>query len=444
LSRGPLTATVALLALALVPAAAPAATLTPNTTVDEDGVGPDCSFREAVESASFDADLGGCTHTSTYGADTVLLPGGTYRLTTDGVNILDTTNLTTIIRAGAAPVTVEQTTLDKVVKINGDTVMRGLTITGGNLPANAIGGGIGVGNSASLTLTDSTVTGNSVGDAATGGDGGGIGITNGSSMTLVNVTVSGNSASDSGGGISDNGGTVSVSLTNVTVTGNHADTNNDGGEGGGVRATGLAFTLRDSIVAGNTAPATNQAPDCSLDQANTVSHDHNLIGDTSDCTWISAAGDITGMPAKLGSLAANGGPTFTHALLAGSPAINAGAGCPAADQRGVPRSLGGVCDLGTYELVRCRGAVVNRVGTAGKNRLKGTKKADGILGLGGNDRLIGLGGNDGLCGGTGKDTLRGGGGRDRLAGQAGRDRLLGGPGLDRCSGGPGRDVQLSC
>jgi hypothetical protein len=53
----------------------------------------------------------------------------------------------------------------------------------------------------------------------------------------------------------------------------------------------------------------------------------------------------------LGPLADNGGPTQTHALLPGSPAIDAGdnTACPATDQRGVTRPLGAACDIGAYE-----------------------------------------------------------------------------------------------
>ena len=64
-----------------------------------------------------------------------------------------------------------------------------------------------------------------------------------------------------------------------------------------------------------------------------------------------------------GPLADNGGTTFTHALLEGSPALN-GAGPTAAptDQRGVPRTS----DIGAYERELCGGVVVNRVGTDGR------------------------------------------------------------------------------
>ncbi len=60
----------------------------------------------------------------------------------------------------------------------------------------------------------------------------------------------------------------------------------------------------------------------------------------------------------------------------------------------------------------CGGRLATKVGTNGKDTLKGTKKADVIAGLGGNDKIIGKGGNDILCGNGGNDTLIGGGGKD--------------------------------
>jgi hypothetical protein len=57
---------------------------------------------------------------------------------------------------------------------------------------------------------------------------------------------------------------------------------------------------------------------------------------------------------RLGALAVNGGPTRTHALLAGSPAIDAAGGdpCPTdRDQRNTERPQGGACDVGAFERV---------------------------------------------------------------------------------------------
>jgi hypothetical protein len=77
---------------------------------------------------------------------------------------------------------------------------------------------------------------------------------------------------------------------------------------------------------------------------------HNLTDD--DSCGLTAPSDLVVADAMLGPLADNGGPTETHALLAGSPAIDAGSpDCPppATDQRGVLRPQGAACDIGAFE-----------------------------------------------------------------------------------------------
>ena len=75
----------------------------------------------------------------------------------------------------------------------------------------------------------------------------------------------------------------------------------------------------------------------------------------SDGTCRQSPTDVTAANPRLGSLADNGGPTKTHALLAGSAAIDSGAVCPAKDQRGVSRPRDGdrngsaACDRGAFE-----------------------------------------------------------------------------------------------
>ena len=142
------------------------------------------------------------------------------------------------------------------------------------------------------------------------------------------------------------------------------------------------------------------------------------------------------------TLVNNGGRTRTHALVPGSPALNAVAsGCPppSTDQRGLPRPQGPRCDIGAVEATFCGGSLVTILGTPGNNMLTGTAGRDVIAGLGGNDTLNGLGGNDVLCGGEGNDTLRGGSGGDLLFGEPGNDWLFAGPGQDRLFGQRGRD-----
>ena len=166
-----------------------------------------------------------------------------------------------------------------------------------------------------LTLTSSTVSGNF------GREGGGIWNRVDATLTLTDSTVSGNTASIDGGGIN----------------------NSFSGTG----------ELANSIIAGNGAPT---GPDCT---GSPTSVGHNLIGTNDGCNFTRATGDLVNVDPKLGPLADNGGPTFTHALLPGSPAIDAGdrASCRGTDQRGVARPVDGdgdgdgipVCDIGAFE-----------------------------------------------------------------------------------------------
>ena len=142
-------------------------------------------------------------------------------------------------------------------------------------------------------------------------------------------------------------------------------------------------------------------------------------------------------------LADNGGYTLTHALVPGSPAVDAvptDCGPPATDQRGVPRPQGAACDIGALEVALCGGQVATRVGTPGDDVLVGTPGDDVLVGLAGNDLLRGGAGNDTLCGGDGDDRLLGNAGQDRLFGEGGNDLLRGGSGDDVLVGGPGDDV----
>jgi CSLREA domain-containing protein len=171
-------------------------------------------------------------------------------------------------------------------------------------------------------------------------------------MTITNSTISGNQAPDSGGGVYNSAATLSMQY--VTLSHNTADSDADGvGEGGGIYNTGGGtVNLQNTIIAANSdaSPGTQYA-DCA---GVLNSGDYNLIQDTTGCTLIGPASHtITGQPANLDSLKSNGGPTASRALLAGSPAINAGL-CVAGigvDQRGLLRpGLGDPrCDIGAYE-----------------------------------------------------------------------------------------------
>lgn len=88
---------------------------------------------------------------------------------------------------------------------------------------------------------------------------------------------------------------------------------------------------------------------------------------------------------------------------------------------------------------RCDGKRATIVGTAGRDRLTGTPRADVIVGLGGRDTLNGGGGADLICAGSGDDTVSGGAGNDRILAGAGKDSVSGGDGNDTIFGGDGAD-----
>jgi hypothetical protein len=187
-----------------------------------------------------------------------------------------------------------------------------------------------------LTLTNSTVSDNSAGS-----NGGGLWNDDGT-VTLTNSTVSDNSA-PYGGGLFNNG---PLSLTQSTVSGNAATF-----PGAGLDNVYGTVTLTNSIVAHNLGGGNCRNND------SIRSHGYNLDSDGS--CFLTAPTDRPGVDPRLGPLQDNGGPTFTQALLPGSPAIDAipwGVnGCGTilvSDQRWQvrPQPVGGACDIGAYEV----------------------------------------------------------------------------------------------
>jgi hypothetical protein len=216
----------------------------------------------------------------------------------------------------------------------------------------AVEGSGGIRNvSGTVALVNTTVNGNQAGD----GPGGGIRNTSGM-INLNNSTISGNTSDVAGGGISNRDGTVE--LVNSTVSGNRSLDSVDG-SGGGISNRDGTVELLNTIVARNTA---TNSTDC---DGTVDSMGHNLIGDVTDCNFVATTGDLVGAASspidpKLGDLQNNGGPTFTHALLSNSPAVDGGDNvpCPPTDQRGVSRPQGAACDIGAYEFAPPPGTVV--------------------------------------------------------------------------------------
>jgi len=234
-----------------------------------------------------------------------------------------------------------------------------LTVSDSAISDNVIGGiGGGICNvEGVVTITNSTISGNT----ANGSGGGGITSFGGNfigTLTVVNSTISNNTSDSSGGGINV-GSLAETHLNNVTITANACirPVNQGGCTGGGVSGPGIS--LQNTLIAGNDSTNGAAAHDCS---GSLDSRGYNLIEITNGCVITGdTTGNITGVDAKLGVLADNGGFTQTHGLGDGSPAVDAGnpaapgsggAACAATDQRGFLRPLGAACDMGASERAR--------------------------------------------------------------------------------------------
>ena len=245
---------------------------------------------------------------------------------------------------------------------SGTATITGSVVTGNN--ATTEGGGIynATFGTPTLQITDSSLTENT---APRGGA-----ISNPADATAIinRSLIAGNSASN-GSGVWVDGTDIAVNdvqLRNTTLSGNAGGPAVQTGTAGGTAhlyfatvtdnptgvasGAGTSVILARSLVAGNTA-------DCSGSIGMAA---FNLVGAASDgCSLVSVGtGDIVGTPtspvdALLGPLADNGGPTLTHALLDGSPAIESAGSlaqaCLPIDQRGVSRPQGELCDIGAFE-----------------------------------------------------------------------------------------------
>ena len=326
------------------------------------------------------------------GADTIVLPANAnltlsavYATTQDGNPVglpLITSQITIegngaiISRPEGAPdfglmdveypsgnLTLENMTLSGGVAAGGGAVSNSgaLTIKNSTISGNTAGFGGGVSNSGALTIKNSTISGNTASFA-----GGGI-YSSYSDIIIENSTISGNTATQDGGGVRSRWG-FSLTIINSTISGNRSD------YGGGVSETHLvSFTLANSLIAGNQARvapeiATYTTPCCVVGAG--VESANNLFG-TNGNAGVSgfSPGPTDIVPSVplaqiLGPLKNNGGPTQTLALVAGSPAIDAGdpGGCRdnsgallQTDQRGFPRNVDGNgdgtarCDIGAVE-----------------------------------------------------------------------------------------------
>ena len=398
----------AALLLALGQGVATAATITVTTNNPNIAADGQCSLTEAIVNANNDA----ATHADCpagSGADTIVLPananftlstvyGMTYaqfgnpvglppiasRITIEG-------NGAIISRQGGSPafgliaVRGNSSPGMGIPPMPGDLTLESVTLTGGSsfgglsnngtasLKNSIISGntGSGVGNGGTLTIASSTISNNT-----TNFDGGGISNFSGGTVAIANSTISGNRA-NRGGGVSNMPyfyASSRVTITNSTISGNIA--NAGGGLFNNRYYTGYCklfggcsdgtLVLNNSLIAGNQAPVAPEIENDSIVNANNF----NLLGSNGNAGVSGfAPGPTDIVPAVplakiLGPLQNNGGPTQTHALVDGSPALDAGdpGGCRdsqgsllSTDQRGFTRHVdnnndgSARCDIGAFE-----------------------------------------------------------------------------------------------
>ena len=369
-------AVVAALVALGAPAGAMAADQTANAFDDHppDGCDPvspgeDCTLREAVIAVNQ--------------YDAVTVPAGYYTLTEGPLPI----DVDMEIRgAGARTTTIDAGGTSRVGNVDGmfavNAVIRGVTIMGGNadvgtlldpgqggafrvvadgelwLEQSAVVGntaaanGGGISSLGEIHLEQSLIAGNTVEGAGGTRSGGGIHVASGGRLTVSNSTVSENTVINHDGPALG-GGIYSVDqldLEHATIANNGASNG-----GGGLYQAGSGVfdrLMANTLVAGNTGGACGG-------NASILETDHSLADDGS--CLLNGPGDLQVADAGIAALDDYGGPTDTHALYPGSPAIDGSNNCGDLDQRGVPRSSP-PCDIGAYE-----GSVAGSVGHLDSN-----------------------------------------------------------------------------
>lgn len=349
---------------------------TTNLVIDGNGAGRAFSFGTQIQMSGL--TIRNCVATSTFGG------------------------------AGGAIANLGSLTLSNCV-ISGCAAMTGANQSGGGAAGGSGGDGGGIYNTGTLSLVACTLANNKGGPGGTGGPGssvvlggqGGSGGNGGAifstgTLVLSGCTLTGNSAGAGGsggaagslgipgpvgiagdGGAIDSSGTGTATVTSCTIDDNSAAAggvaggirndgvmtliastvtrNNGQNTGGGVYSTN-EFTARNCIFAENTAAS---SPDY---YGTFFSQGHNLVGNNAGSFgFFPSDDDIVGTSTApinpvIAPLADNGGPTFTVALRAGSPAIDAGddtllAAGITTDQRGLPRKSGAHVDIGAYETI---------------------------------------------------------------------------------------------
>ncbi len=250
-----------------------------------------------------------------------------------------------------------------------DSAITNNTLT---LAAGLSGAGGGLSSAGPLSLTDTTISGNSIVGATESLAAQGGGVVASDALTVVRSTISGNNVSgpgSEGAGIFSGSNPGARSITNSTISGNTGTATGAGGVqlGASASLTNVTFSGNTGLpgadlVASNGATVTarntifGSTGACGTQSAATIvsATPGNNIDSGTSCGFGTAEGNLNSTDPMLEPLALNPpGTTQTHALPSGSPAIDAAeASCGGltVDQRGFPRADGGpVCDIGSYE-----------------------------------------------------------------------------------------------
>ncbi len=310
-----------------------------TTNADEDdgtsdpNVGSGTSLREAINFANSDPDPSTITFDIPGSSPhTIALLTALPDLSTDihFDNSGAAAEAITIARSSGAP-GFNIFTLFKDMTSGPTVSISTLTLSNGSGNATNLGGGAIFNALGTLIINNCTLSNNSANfGGAIANSGGTLLVTN---STFSNNRALGTNVVQDGGGVLDNYGNGSATFASCTLTDNSAPDVASGTRGGLWIENGT-LTLSNTIVSGNATQ------DIQRDGGTITSGGYNLVGVSNAGASFSAPGDQTSITdPKLGPLQNNGGPTFTHALLAGSPAIDKGKTSLTLDQRGLTRPV---------------------------------------------------------------------------------------------------------
>lgn len=367
--------------------------VTKNTDTNDLVCDVDCSLREAVHQAALNFGTDTITFAANVFGNLTVGGGSEVLIQNQNVNIVGYPSLS------AETLRITGTNTNRIFHLNNATVtLSGMALTLGNAGAG-FGGAILSENNSNLTLdrmiirnnfataygavyfsggtgriTNSTINNNSANSGLALGISG--------TLNMANTTVSGNFDADGDTGIGAIFLTGTANIRNSTIAFNRTS----GGTGGGIFNAGT-LNIGNSIVADNIAAV---SPDIHFSSGLITSVGGNLISNSNGfpAGTFSQTNDAVNTEPLLNSLSDNGGIVTTHALQAGSPALNSGVNANAIDKfddsilttdaRGYQRIVNSIVDKGAFESLVPTAATVSVSGRI-TNGKKGIAQAQVYL-----------------------------------------------------------------